>query len=209
MSAKLTTSNFVSPCLKQNFLALAQIQDSTKSITKSRTSSEKTNISIHHEHPHRRRRTTRYKTRFLGEKGGDRYPIEAADIAYFFSEYKLCFLMTFDGSRYLLEKSLAALEAELDPAQFHRANRQVIVGTRAVRRFSTVSKSKLLLELLPKPPFEVVVSQEQAAGFKEWIGASACPVSRCLFFRVREQGMFGPKNGSPDCRRDDRFWGQT
>jgi len=46
----------------------------------------------------------------------------------------------------------------------------VIVSTRAVRSFSTVSKSKLLLELLPKPPFEVVVSQEQAAGFKAWVG---------------------------------------
>ncbi len=112
----------------------------------------------------------RYKTRFLGEKGGDRFPIEAADIAYFFSEYKLCFLMTFDGTRYLLEKSLAALETELDPTQFHRANRQVIVSTRAVHSFSTMSKSKLLLELSPKPPFEVVVSQEMAAGFKAWIG---------------------------------------
>jgi len=50
------------------------------------------------------------------------------------------------------------------------SHNQVIVSTRAVRSFSTVSKSKLLLELLPKPPFEVVVSQEQAAGFKAWVG---------------------------------------
>ncbi len=113
-----------------------------------------------------------YKSRFLGEKGGNRYPIEAADIAYFFSEYKLSFMMTFDGTRYLLEKSLSALEADLDPAQFYRANRQVIVSTRAVRSFSTVSKSKLLLELVPKPPFEVVVSQEMAAGFKAWVGGA-------------------------------------
>jgi len=51
----------------------------------------------------------------------------------------------------------------------------VIVSTRAVRSFSTVSKSKLLLELLPKPPFEVVVSQEQAAGFKAWVGGGSHP----------------------------------
>lgn len=110
------------------------------------------------------------KTRFLGEKGGDYYPIDIANIAYFFSEYKLSFLMTFEGTRYLLEKSLAALEAELDPEQFRRANRQLIVSTRAVKRISSVSKSKLLLELHPSPPFEVIVSQEGAAGFKEWAG---------------------------------------
>ncbi len=113
---------------------------------------------------------TPYKTRFLGEKGGDRYPIDVADIAYFFSEYKLSFALTFDGTRYLLEKSLAALEADLDPVRFYRANRQVIVSAPAVRRISTMSKSKLLLELSPKPPFEVVVSAEMAAGFKAWVG---------------------------------------
>jgi DNA-binding LytR/AlgR family response regulator len=111
-----------------------------------------------------------YKTRFLGEKSGDYYPVDATDVAYFFSEYKLSFIMTFDGARYLLEKSLAVLETELDPAQFRRANRQVIVNTRAVRRIGSVGKSKLLLELAPKPPFEVVVSQEQAGAFKQWAG---------------------------------------
>lgn len=111
-----------------------------------------------------------YKTRFLAEKGGDYFPIDIADIAYFFSEYKLSFIMTFSGTRYLVEKSLAALEAELDPAVFRRANRQVIVSNRAVKRISSVSKSKLLLELQPSPPFEVLVSQEGAAGFKVWVG---------------------------------------
>jgi DNA-binding LytR/AlgR family response regulator len=74
------------------------------------------------------------------------------------------------GERLTLETPLAELEAELDPAQFFRASRQLLVSVRAVRRFTAVGKGRLKLELLPPLAGEVIVSQERAAAFRVWLG---------------------------------------
>ena len=66
-------------------------------------------------------------------------------------------------------RSLAELEAGLDPAQFFRANRQMLVAAHAIAHFAPVGKGRLKLTLQPSSEGEVFVSQERAAAFKSWI----------------------------------------
>ncbi len=108
--------------------------------------------------------------RILAQRGTTYQPIALADVAYFFSEHKLTFLVTRTGERCLVNAPLTALADELDPAQFFRLNRTILAHATAVRSFSSLRKGRLAVQLHPRPTEEVVVSQESAAEFRAWVG---------------------------------------
>lgn len=111
------------------------------------------------------------RDRFLVRKGIDFVSVKASDIAYVFTADKLVFLVTKPGTRYIIDRPLAELEAELDAAQFCRANRAYLVHIDAVVRCRPYGKGRLLLELRPPAEEEVIVSQERAAAVRRWLGA--------------------------------------
>jgi DNA-binding LytR/AlgR family response regulator len=110
------------------------------------------------------------RQRILAQRGTSFQPVALADAAYFFSENKLTFLVTRAGERLLVNEPLATLEGELDPREFFRLNRQVLARGSAVRRYPSVGKGRLAVELLPPAKEEVLISQERGAEFREWIG---------------------------------------
>jgi DNA-binding LytR/AlgR family response regulator len=91
------------------------------------------------------------------------------DVAYFFVDDKDVEVFTRDGRRAGIDRPLAELEAELDTDMF-RVNRQYLVAASAVRGFKPFVKGKLVVELQPGAPTEVVVSADNAARFKAWLG---------------------------------------
>ncbi|HPP45528.1 MAG TPA: LytTR family transcriptional regulator DNA-binding domain-containing protein [Methanomassiliicoccaceae archaeon] len=96
--------------------------------------------------------------------------IETADIAYFYSDEKITFMMTREGQHLPIDFSLDKLVTLLDPKQFFRANRQFLVGFEAIENVFTHFKGKLKLELAPKNKHEVFVSGDRMTDFKEWLG---------------------------------------
>ena len=110
------------------------------------------------------------RERFLVRKGSEFISVRTAEAAYFFSEHKLVFLVTRDGKRHMLDKALADVETELEPARFFRVNRNFLVSIDAVARCSPLGKGRLLVQLQPPTGAEVTVSQERAAEFKLWLG---------------------------------------
>lgn len=63
-------------------------------------------------------REKRYRTRFL-ILGSDKFqPLEVADIAYFYSENKVTFAVTFGGQEHIVDLSLNKLSEQLDPDFF-------------------------------------------------------------------------------------------
>jgi two-component system LytT family response regulator len=109
------------------------------------------------------------RRRVLVRKGGDFLSIPAEDVAFFFTEHKLVFLIDRTGTRFLVDRPLADLEAGLDPARFFRVNRKYLVSGDAIRRFRPAGKGKLVMALEPEPGEPVLVSQERAAAFRDWI----------------------------------------
>ena len=110
------------------------------------------------------------RDRFLGRKGSEFVPVRAADVAYFFSEHKLVFLVTREGKRHMLDKTLADVESMLEPERFFRVNRNFLASIDAISRCSPLGKGKLLVQLTPPTGAEVTVSQERAGEFKRWLG---------------------------------------
>lgn len=108
--------------------------------------------------------------RILAQRGAAFQPVALADIAYFFSENKLTFLVTRAGEKCLVNEPLATLEAELDPREFFRLNRNFLAHAAAVKSFASLGKGRLAVQLVPRPAEEVVVSQENGAAFRAWAG---------------------------------------
>ncbi len=110
------------------------------------------------------------KSRIIVRKGLEFQTIKIEDIAYFFTEHKVVFLVDRQNKKYLAEKNtLAEMEEELDEMIFFRANRKYIVNANYISRFKSVDKSKISVELSVPVNEEIVVSQENAASFKKWI----------------------------------------
>jgi DNA-binding LytR/AlgR family response regulator len=104
------------------------------------------------------------------KRGTDFIAIRMEQIAYFYSEHKITFLIDTQGSRYIVDKPLSEIETSLDPSRFFRINRKFLAHIDAVSRFRPFEKGKVLVDLHPPVKEEVIVSQENSSSFKAWIG---------------------------------------
>ena len=105
----------------------------------------------------------------IGRRGKNRYPIKSDSIAYCYTENRETWLLTVEGKEYLINYNLDQLEQLLDAATFYRANRKTICAKKAVEKFEILAKSRIKVMLNPVAEFEVIVSSEKSAAFKEWI----------------------------------------
>lgn len=110
-----------------------------------------------------------HRERVLARKGLDYVSLPLSEIAYFVSEHKLVFARHRSGARYLVDKPLQDLEAQLDAARFQRLNRKYLAHVEAIRGFRAAEKGKLQVTLEPAPAEPVLVSQERAAVFRDWL----------------------------------------
>lgn len=110
-----------------------------------------------------------YKNRFLIKNGAHLRVVAAQDVALFEFTDGLTFMFTLKGERHVVDFSLDQLESMLDPAAFHRINRQCIGAAGAITSISTYLGGRLKLRLAPDGR-EAVVARERVAGFKSWLG---------------------------------------
>jgi DNA-binding LytR/AlgR family response regulator len=115
------------------------------------------------------RREPGFRNRFLVRKRLDFVVVRTEDVAYFYSLDKISFLVDREGQKYVLDKTLAELETELDPARFFRISRNVIASLDAVVRFRPEFKGRLAVDLRPSFDGVVTVSQERARAFRDWL----------------------------------------
>jgi DNA-binding LytR/AlgR family response regulator len=114
-------------------------------------------------------RKKKYKSRFLVKLGQRIKSIPVEQIAYFFTENKLTFLMTSSKEKFPLDNSLDELETLLDPESFFRANRKYMITLDSVKEIHPYFKGRILLELLPSVEEDIVVSSEKTPSMKAWL----------------------------------------
>ena len=112
----------------------------------------------------------KYKNRFLVKLGQKLISISDDEIAYFYSQDKLCFVLTKSSNKYVLDYTLEELAKILQPEKFFHLNRKTIASISAISDVHTYFNGKLKVELLPKFEEETLVSREKATEFKEWLG---------------------------------------
>lgn len=114
--------------------------------------------------------TRRYRERAVIRLGDKIIPVRISDVAYFLSEEKSNYMIMSDGSKYIIDSSLDALEEELNPDMFFRIGRGGIVSRNAVDSVLRHYNGRLKLVLEPKPEEELFVSRSRVDDFLEWLG---------------------------------------
>jgi two-component system, LytTR family, response regulator len=115
-------------------------------------------------------RDSAYKKRFMIAIGSKLKSIETRDIAYFYAEDKLTFMVNREGQHLPVDFSLGKLETMLDPNDFYRISRQYLVSFTSIQTVYTHFKGRLKLDLKPAAKTEVFVSGDRMTGFKGWLG---------------------------------------
>jgi two-component system, LytTR family, response regulator LytT len=110
-----------------------------------------------------------YKQRFMVQAGNKIRSIPVEDISYFYFNEKAVYLTTKENRQYPTEYSLDKLEELVDPVQFFRINRRMLVSFKSIVKISTLSKSRIELELIPPFEEEVLVSFNKTPSFREWL----------------------------------------
>jgi len=110
------------------------------------------------------------KHRMLVKKGKESVSLPINDIVLFHTEHRSVYVIDHLGQEYIADKNLCDIEQELDKEHFFRVNRQYIVNINFIYGFKTHEKVKLMIDFtLPQIKHNVIVSQEMAPQFREWM----------------------------------------
>jgi DNA-binding LytR/AlgR family response regulator len=110
-----------------------------------------------------------YKERFTIKVGEHLKVFETDEIDCFLSEHKTSYLVTNQGRRYPLEKSLEELDSLVSPKSFFRINRAYIIHIDAIKDIISYSNSRLRIVLRQKIDEPLIVSRERVKDFKQWL----------------------------------------
>ena len=110
-----------------------------------------------------------YKERFLIKSGQHLNYVPVKDIAYFFSEDGIAFAQCLNGKKHIIEYTLDQIESMLNPSDFFRINRQVILRPETIQKIATWFNSRLKVETEPSNNLNFIVSRDRVSDFKKWL----------------------------------------
>jgi two-component system LytT family response regulator len=110
------------------------------------------------------------RLRYLAKSGTRLISVATENIAYFFTRDRMQYIKTVKGDEYIIDKRLDDIEAELNPANFFRANRQFILNYNNISKVHTWFSGKLRVSVSPDAYEEIIISRLRAADFKKWLG---------------------------------------
>jgi len=110
-----------------------------------------------------------YKSRFVAKVGDQIKHISIGDIAYFYAEDNVVFLMTSGNSRYIIDYSIEEIVGMIDPKEFYRLNRTFLANINAIDKVYKYLNSRLKIELKPACEKEILVSRAKVADFMDWM----------------------------------------
>jgi DNA-binding LytR/AlgR family response regulator len=114
--------------------------------------------------------TASTKSNFTLRQGNQLIVIPTSDIAYFYAEEGLTFLVNHLGKRYIWDATLDQLQKELPSHEYFRINRGMLVKHSAILKIEQYPNGRYLLTLHPDHKTETIVARERAKDFKEWLG---------------------------------------
>jgi DNA-binding LytR/AlgR family response regulator len=114
-------------------------------------------------------RRPNHRERFMVASGGQIRSVPVEQVAYFQSEGRYVKLVSADNHRYIVDGTMDKIQTELDPRQFFRINRQLIVSFGAIKSMVPYSKSRVKVVLHPACDIDSIVSVERSAEFKAWL----------------------------------------
>lgn len=113
--------------------------------------------------------TTNYKTRFLAKVGQRLFFVPVQDAACFSADNKIVYLLDKEGNRFVINTTIEKLETQLNPQQFFRINRKMIINVDAIEQLKPYANNRLKLQVKGiSSQEEIIISRERVSDFKLW-----------------------------------------
>ena len=109
------------------------------------------------------------RKRFMVKDGGAMVFVSMEEVAYFYSEDGISFLVNKNNKRYIVEMTLDAIEKDISTSDFFRINRGQIVSINSVEKIHPYFNHRLKLEISGNSKLEFVVSRNRTSAFKAWV----------------------------------------
>ena len=111
-----------------------------------------------------------YKERFAIKIGAKINIINTPDIAYFISENKSSYIITFDAKKYIIDQPLDVISELLNPKEFFRVSRNCIASIASISSvYKHGTTGKLKITLMPQEQEDIFVSWTKTNDFLKWI----------------------------------------
>lgn len=110
-----------------------------------------------------------FKKTYLVQQRDKLIPLNVNDVAYFLLEASIVKAYTFDQKGYILDKKLDEIEAEVNPSEFFRATRQLIVQRSAIENMQVYFQGKLILNVKPELEERIIMSKAKSRELKRWM----------------------------------------
>ena len=124
------------------------------------------NLVIVNDPPYRIKKK---KERLLVQKGIENILLRIDDIAFFYTENKVVYVVDQLDKKYLICTNLCELEEDIDPMVFFRANRQYIININFIKSYRAYEKVKIKVDMTSGSNHWIIISQETAPDFRKWI----------------------------------------
>ena len=111
-----------------------------------------------------------YKSRFMIKMGESIVSVKTENIAHFIFEDGIVLLVTKANNQYPVDFTLDQLETMLDPLDYFRISRKVIVNINSIQKTGTYFNSRLKITSAFLRDENSIVSRERVNDFKEWLG---------------------------------------
>lgn len=166
--------NYAIQAFKQNSIdyllkpiALQELQFAVEKLKKQQQSGNKdliSSISMAYQQTNKE-----YKTRFLVKSGQNINTIKTEEIHHFETKESLSFLVTNKGNHYSIDYSLEQLKSMLQPKDFFRINRKIILNIHSIEKVSTYFNSRLSIATKFLDDEPRIVSRDRVNDFKKWL----------------------------------------
>jgi DNA-binding LytR/AlgR family response regulator len=110
-----------------------------------------------------------FKTRFLVKLGQTIDSIPTEEIHHFETKDSLSFLVTNKGNHFPIDYTLDQLETQLQPQNFFRINRKIILHIQSIEKVSSYFNSRLSITSKFLVNDARIVSRERVNDFKKWL----------------------------------------
>ena len=96
-------------------------------------------------------------------------PISIENIALFFLTNDIVYAHCSDNKRYSIFKTMEEIEVNLDPEQFYRINRQIILNRKSIKEIQPYINRKLIVKTSVQTSEQLIVSRLKVTSFLKWI----------------------------------------
>ncbi len=110
-----------------------------------------------------------YKSRFVAKVGEQIKYIPVEEVAYFYAEDNVVFLINKNANRYIIDYSIEEIDSLVDPKYFYRLNRSVVAHISAIDKVYKYLNSRLKVEVKPESEKEVLISRAKVSDFMKWM----------------------------------------